>query len=196
MKKVLILSLLALFVAGCANTGWQTKTTTTYMAGAVGIKAVDHSFKPPCVAGTLPGDKCKQINKVGGDVVTSYIASGDVLVMALTTTDSIKRDELMLQWPILWEQFSNLTNEMIALIQQLSAHRTGTAMPASKVKIAITPAMVQWMISILAALVQAIPDIWSAIQSGQVDESDIQVLVTKIQVAQDSVRGLFGWQLP
>lgn len=160
------------------------------------MKAVDHSFKPPCVAGILPVDKCKQINKVGGDVVTTYIASGDVLVMALTTTDAVKKDELMAQWPILWQQFTDLTNEMILLIQQLSAQRTGTAMPESKAQIAITPAMVQWMISILTALIQAIPDIWAAIQAGQVDESDIQVLVTKIQTAQDSVRGLFGWQLP
>ena len=196
MKKVFIVLVAMFLLAGCANTSWQTKSTTSYLAGAVGVKAVDHSFKPPCMTGVLPVDKCKQINKVGGDVVTAYIASGDVLVMALTTTDAVKKEELMAQWPILWEQFSKLTNEMIALIQQLSAQRTGTAMPASKEKLVITPVMVQWLITILSALVQAIPDIWAAIQSGQVDEADVQVLVTKIQAAQDSVRGLFGWTLP
>lgn len=32
MKRILILLLAMFLLVGCANTGWQTKTTTTYMA--------------------------------------------------------------------------------------------------------------------------------------------------------------------
>ena len=196
MKKVLGLIVIGFFLVGCAQTSWQTKSTTTYMAGAIGIKAVDHSFKTPCIAATLPKDKCLQINGIGGKTVLSYIASGDVLMLALTTTDAVKKEQLLAQWPVLWENFTRLTNEIIDLVQQLSAQRTGTAMPELKKSINVSPEVIGWIISALGALVQAIPDIWAAIQSGQVDETDIQILVVKIQTAQDSVRGLFGWQIP
>jgi len=181
-------------------TGWlrylmQNKTTVTYNAGAPLLKAVDSSFKPPCLAATLPRDKCLQLNKIGMDTVSSYIASGNILKLALTTTDAVGQDNLMAQWPILWEDFSRLTAEVIALVQQMSADQTQTAMPARIEKIAITPGMIAWILAGLQALIQIIPDIVEAIQSGQVDQADIAVLVAKIQASQDEVKDLFHWTM-
>jgi len=192
--KILLIALLAIGLMGCA-TSWQNKATVTYNAGSPLLKAVDSSFEPPCVAATLPRDKCLQLNKIGMDTVRSYIFAGNTLVMALNATDAIEQDNLMEQWPILWADFGRLTSEIIALVQQMQADATKTAMPARKTAIAITPGTIAWILAGLQALIQIIPDIVAAIQSGQVDQADIAVLVAKIQASQDEVKDLFNWKM-
>jgi hypothetical protein len=178
-------------LSGCA-TSWQNKSTNTYTGGAIALKAVDTGAKPPCLSGTFPVDKCDRVRAIGKKTITSYTAAGNILALGISTTDAVKRDELMEQWPVLWADFNNLTNEIIDLIQNLEAMRTGTPAP-TKEKIAITPIMIEIIIAGLKALLTAIPDLWALIQSGQVDEKDIVVLVDRIHKAQDSVKVLFVW---
>ena len=186
MRKGLCLMVILAFMAlGCASTNWQTKSTTTMLAGKAAIAPVQSSFQPACNVATFPPDKCGQLKKLYNDTRSSWIAGKNALVLAMTAVDAQQSDNLMAQWPILWEKFSALTAEMIALIQQIEADKTGTRMPQLPAKKAkLTGVEISLIVTILTAIVQAIPNIWAAWQAGQINQTDIQVLITQLNTAE------------
>ena len=188
MKKLFLCLLLAFAFAlsGCA-TPWQVKTTTGYLAGSVGLSAVNKAYVPPCEDQTLPLDRCTQLKKIYNDTRASYIAAGNTLILAMTTVDATQKDILLEQYPILWERFSALTAEIIALIQQINADQTGTRVPEPKVEITVTPQLIQWIISGLVAVIEMAPKIYEIIMAAQASPADIEMLVGKIQEAQASL---------
>ena len=183
MKKLLVLLIPMILLAGCA-TPWQVKTTTGYLAGSASISAVNKAFVPPCQAGKIPPDRCAQGKKIYGDTVQAYVVTGDTLILAMTTIDAAKKDELLAQYPILWEQFSKLTADIIALLQQINAERTHTKLPGKKTEIAITPELISIVVAALVAVIEIIPKVWELIQAAEATPADIELLIKMIREAQ------------
>ena len=188
MKKVLGLIVICFLVVGCANTSWQTKSTTTMLGGAGAITPVEKAFHPPCNAGTFPADKCSQLKKIYNDTRGAWVAGKNTVVLAMRAVDAQQSGNLMEQWPLLWTKFGDLTNELILLVQQIQADKTGTKMPnLPGKKVSLTGVEISLIVTILTAIVQAIPSVWAAIQGGQVNQADIEVLIAQLNAAEASI---------
>jgi hypothetical protein len=190
MKKWVVLVLGLFLLVGCAGQKWMVTSTTTYVAGSAAMKVIEPAFHPPCNIGSLPADKCAQLKKVYNDTRGAYIAAGNALKLALLTVDSQQQANLMQQFPILWDRFSQLTNEIILLIQQIEAQTTMTTMPklpADKREFVLTPTMIQLIVAGLAAVIQAFPAIYNVIVSGEANPIDTVALVAKIEAAQTAL---------
>lgn len=184
-KLALIFFIMAGFVglSGCAST-WQAKATTGYLTSGIGLTAAEKTVKPPCDAGQLKPADCDSLKVKYAIASKSYIAAGNVLILALTTTDAIQEDSLRTQLDTIIAQFQTATTSLIDLIQQIEATQTNTAMPPKIKK--LSPEIISIIISGLSALIEAIPniiDIFSITPS----QTDINALVKQIQDAQASL---------
>jgi hypothetical protein len=180
IKISLVLLIMSVFLFGCAST-WQAKTTTGYLTAGVGLTAAEKTVKTPCDKGELQVADCDNLKAKYAVASKAYIAAGNILILALTTTDAVQKDTLREQLDTIMAQFQLATTNLIDLIQQLEAKATNTAMPAKIKK--LSPELISIVVAALTAVIEAIPkiiDIFSTTPS----QVDINALVKQIQDAQ------------
>ena len=116
MRKFKILSvlLLCILLASCAS--WQTKTTAAYKAvGTLGATYYEMA-KPSCDQNLLPVDKCAMLKKVNNEARSIYIKAGNVLKLAIATTDAVQTQELLGQFNYLMAMFNLVMADFVNLL--------------------------------------------------------------------------------
>lgn len=185
MKKFVCLFVaVAFLLMGCA--GWQANTTNSYIVAGSVTGAAHGMIKPSCDQGLIQPEPCADLKVAYNLAVQSYVSAGNILVLALTTSDAVQSDYLQEQFAVIMAQYRDAANSLILLIRQIEAAKTKT-MPPPKIKKAIDPTTITLIMAAIETAISLIPNIINLVSGWGSDEVSVEELVQKIKTAQASV---------
>lgn len=119
--KVSLVLVLLVFMAGCAQSTWQSKGTAIYVGAGKTIKAADDSFLSLKAANMVTVQQTAQYDTVYKDVYTSYEAAGTGWKLALRAGNDVEQKKYLDAFNKNFAEFQKFLGDMVILVNGLLA---------------------------------------------------------------------------
>ena len=123
VRLFLVMVVFLSLVVSCAS--WKSNTVKSYQLTGKALAMIQKNGSSMCQAGVIGADDCGKLKAYYNDARMIYIAMGDVLILAITTEDTVKRKALLDEYDKLAMQYITVSSRLINLAYDLKILKGG-----------------------------------------------------------------------
>ena len=124
-RQIKLFMVMVVFLSLVACASWKSNTVKSYQLTGKALAMIQENGSSMCQAGIIKPDDCTKLKLYYNDARMIYIAMGDVLILAITTEDTVKRKALLDEYDKLAMKYITVSGNLVRLAYDLKILKGG-----------------------------------------------------------------------